>query len=83
VEKIGELPPEVTPDLRQRLEACAGRLYLGAGNEHEARRHAQLARMAVQKGPDGKDRVTGSLRVLEADLHITPASQPATKPATG
>src|SRR5206468_3076693 len=33
VEKIGELPPEVTPDLRQRLHTCAGRLYLAAGNE--------------------------------------------------
>jgi len=78
VEKIGELPPEVSPDLRQQLHTRAGRLYLAAGNEPAARRHAQLARMAVQKDSEGKERVTPSLRLLESQLHIVP-----TPPQTG
>jgi serine/threonine protein kinase/tetratricopeptide (TPR) repeat protein len=74
VEKIGDLPPEVPPDLRQRLHACAGRLYLAAGNEAAARQQAKLARQAVQKDSQGNQRVTGSLRLLETQLHITQTS---------
>jgi hypothetical protein len=77
VEKIGELPLEVPPDLRQRLHACAGRLYLAAGDQTAARQHAELARAAVQKDAAGNERVTGSLRVLESQLQITPTTLPS------
>jgi hypothetical protein len=71
VERIGDLPPEIDPDMRQRLETNAGLLYFGAGHEKAAREHAALARAAVRNGPDGKPRVTPSLIVLEAKLRIT------------
>jgi serine/threonine protein kinase/tetratricopeptide (TPR) repeat protein len=76
-EQIGDLPAEVPADLRHRLHACAGRLYLAHGNEAAARRHADLARQAAPIDSDGKPRITPSLRLLEAQLNITPAS-PAT-----
>jgi tetratricopeptide (TPR) repeat protein len=78
IESIGDLPPEVPPDLRQRLLTCAGQLYLATGNEAEARRYAALARMSVQKDSQGKERVTPSLKLLESQLHIGPTTQTAT-----
>jgi tetratricopeptide (TPR) repeat protein len=75
VEKIGDLPPEVPPDLRQRLLTCAGRLYLANGDEVSARRYAELARAFVRKDDNGTERITPGLQVLESQLHITPATK--------
>jgi tetratricopeptide (TPR) repeat protein len=73
-ESIGELPDDLPPDISQRLHACAGRMYLATGDEPNARKHALRAREAVRPGPDGQPRVTGSLRLLETQLKMTPST---------
>jgi tetratricopeptide (TPR) repeat protein len=84
VERLGELPAETPPDLRQRLEADAGLLYLAAGDRATARRHADLAIASAPKDSTGNLRITGSLRALINKLspaNTQPASQPTTQSA--
>ncbi len=72
VRELGEFPDDTDADIRQRLEASIGKLYLAAGDELEARRRAQLAREAAPPGPDGRFPLV--LRELEAALKITPTT---------